>query len=594
MSLASKWSTLRSLIERGDWSGIRERVVRNSLNVFGNWDPGNPKSFAAWQAAHPPRDTATLLALLGDDVPLVSVLTPVYNVKAELLHAAIDSVRAQIYPNWQLVLVNDGSTAPHIRPLLDAIDDPRITVVHHEKNQGIGGASQTAVQHARGEWVALLDNDDELTPDALAEMIVALRGAQWGYSDFVLKRPDGALVNPYFKPDWSPERLMSQMYLNHLQVMKRQHVSFRAGFDGSQDFELALRMSEKVTPVHVPKVLYHWRITPGSTSERYDAKPYADDGAKRALRTALVRRGYADALDGGDGRNACTAHVESGRAAGTFVVDYRVPKNGLVSIIIPFRDAWAMTERCLMSIVARSRYKNYEIILVDNGSKEEVTREGIEAFCHAHRNVRCLRDDSPFNHSALNNFGARHASGEVLVLLNNDIEIESEDWIERLLVFAERPEIGAVGCLLLYPNRTIQHAGLILGVRGVAGTAFKRSRETHPGYFGSVAAVQNVSAVTGACLMVKKALYDELGGLDADALPTSYNDVDFCLRLRLRGLRNVYTGHATLLHYESYTRKIDPREDEYKRVMQLRWGPLLHHDPYFSPNLSLEREDYRF
>jgi GT2 family glycosyltransferase len=271
-----------------------------------------------------------------------------------------------------------------------------------------------------------------------------------------------------------------------------------------------------------------------------------------------------------------------------------VPQNGLVSIIIPFRDAWPITERCLMSIVVRSSYKNYEIILVDNGSKEDETRDGVEAFCHAHRNVRCLHDDMPFNHSALNNFGARHANGEVLILLNNDIEVESEDWIERMLVFAERPEIGAVGCLLLYPNRTIQHAGLVLGVRGVAGTAFKRSRENHPGYFGSVAAVQNVSAVTGACLMVKKSLYEEVGGLDADALPTSYNDVDFCLRLRQRGLRNVYTGYAKLLHYESYSRKKDPCEEDYLRAMKLRWGPVLQHDPYFSPNLSLDWEDYRF
>ncbi len=615
-TVGTKWRTARRLAARGDWRAIGERIVGNALRMLGGFDPAKPKFFARWQAQHPARDAATLERLLGtlERAPLVSVLVPVYNVEAALLDACVESVRRQIYPGWELILANDASTAPHVAPQLDGFAaDARIRVIHRAENGGIAAASTTALEHARGEWIALLDNDDTLTPDALAEMVLAISrepDAEWAYSDFVLERPDGQLASPYFKPDFSPERLMSQMYLNHLQLMRRAAVlevgGFRPGFDGSQDLDLALRMRERRSPVvHVPRVLYHWRITPGSTTERYDAKPYANEAAKRALRSALVRDGLALPQDGGDGRNACDVHVEDGRAPGVFRVDYhlgRVPHDErpvvspqpLVSIIIPFRDGWSVTERCLSSIVGRSSYMNYELLLVDNGSRERVTREGIEAFCAAHRNVRCFRQDAPFNHSALNNFAAKQSGGEVLLLLNNDIEIDTDDWLQRMLVHAQRPTIGAVGCLLLYPNRTIQHAGIILGIGGVAGHAYKGHGEAHAGYFGSVAAVQNVSAVTAACLMVRKALYEEVGGLDEDALPTSFNDVDFCLRLRQRGLRNVYTGHATLLHHESYTRRKDPNEDQYRRIMHLRWGPVLQHDPYFSANLSLEWEDYRF
>jgi GT2 family glycosyltransferase len=340
-------------------------------------------------------------------------------------------------------------------------------------------------------------------------------------------------------------------------------------------------------------VLYYWRITPGSTTEDYKSKPYANDAAVRALRCALVRRGLARPTDHADGRDGCDVRISDGAAPGTFKIDYKIDHAPKVSILIPFRDQWAVTQRCLDSLVLKSSYLNYEIILIDNGSKDPATREGIEHFVTHHRGSLCLRSDAPFNHSALNNLAARHATGEVLLLLNNDVEIETRDWLEQMLMHVQKPEVGAVGALLLYPSRDIQHAGIILGVGGIAGHAYRGYSERAEGYFGTIHSTINVSAVTGACLMVRKSVYDALQGLDETEFPTSFNDVDFCLRLRERGYRVVYTGHARLLHHESVSRG-KPKDEAFRRKMRARWGEQLTRDPFFSPNLSLEWEDFRF
>jgi O-antigen biosynthesis protein len=608
--IAPKMRTAKRLVEAGDWRGIVVRILGNALRMLGGFDPAKPRFFDRWREQHPSRDRAELARRLErlEPLPKISVLTPVYNVSEELLVACVESVAAQDYPAWEHVLVDDGSTAPHVRPLLErlAARDTRLRVLFHEKNAGICRATETARLHATGHWLALLDNDDSLPRDALAEMILAVSAdpeVEWAYSDFVLQLPDGRFVSPYFKPDFSPARLMNQMYLNHLQLFRRDAVDavggFREGFDGSQDHDLALRMYDRVrdrgvAPLHVPKVLYHWRIVPGSTTENSDAKPYAREAGVRAIRSALVRQGLARATDGHDGRYSCSVKVEFGRSPGVYRVDYGLPAVPLVSIIVPFRDAWSVTERCLLSIVADSSYVNVEFLLMDNGSRENATARGLASFCQKHHNARVIRDDSPFNHSELCNRGAREARGEILLMLNNDVEVDSEGWIQRLLMHAQRDDVGAVGCLLLYPNRTIQHAGIVLGIGGVAGHAFKGHGEHHSGYYGSVVVDQDVSAVTGACLMVKKSTFETVCGFDSLEFPTGYNDVDFCLRLRQRGLRNVYTGHARLIHYESLTRKKDPKDEEYRRRMQLRWGPILRDDPFYSPNLSLEWEDFRF
>lgn len=592
---------MAKLVGRGDFRGVAERVLKNGVRALGGFDPNNPKFYARFESRQPSPLPPPA------DGPLISVITPVYNVAAELLMACSDSVQRQTYRKVEHVLVDDGSTAPHIRPLLEELRAKAgCKVIFREKNGGIGAAMQTALEAASGEFVALLDNDDEIPAHALATLVRAQKatGADWLYSDFVLKRMDGKLVSPFFKPDFSPERLMSQMYVNHLQLLRtsivRQVGGFRPGFDGSQDFDLALRMMEVTDKVtHVPEVLYFWRVIPGSTTERYDAKPYANEAAKRALRSALVRRGLAVATDRGDGREGCDVQVHDGEAPGTFAIDYKLGRGGVlgpapkVSMLIPFRDNWPVTQRALDSIVYKSSYLNYEIILLDNGSKEGETREGIEAFVGHHRNAVCLRDDSPFNHSALNNLGAANATGSVLLILNNDVEVETKDWLEQMLMHVQKKEVGAVGCLLLYPNRDIQHAGILLGVGGIAGHAYRGYGESQLGYFGSVKSVINLSAVTGACMMVRKDVYDEVGGLDAGAFPTSFNDVDFCLRLRAKGYRNVYTGLARLVHHESLTRGKSKDEVFRKRMIE-RYGDALKSDPYFSPNLSLEWEDYRF
>lgn len=595
------------LLRAGDFRQLERRTKEWLRIKLGGFDTSSPKFYELWRrrtvGVTSPAQLESLL-----DRPLVSVLTPVFDVPSELLTECVQSVLAQTYPNWEHILVDDGSRAPHIRGQLErmAMSDPRIRVAFREHNGGICAASSDALRLARGEWIALLDNDDTLAPDALLEMLSAIDNAsncEWAYSDFVLQREDGALCSPFFKPDFSPARLMNQMYLNHLQLMRRSAVvavgGFRQGFDGSQDHDLALRMAERATdrrvsPLHVPKVLYHWRIRPGSTADDYAAKPYAMHAGASALRTALVRRGLAVATDGQDGRQSCSVPVTPGRAPGIYRVDYRARTSPTVSIVIPFRDKWSMTSRCIYSVLSRSTYRNIELVLVDNASSEPTTHAGIRRLLDARPNSVSVRDDSPFNHSALCNKGAAAATGSILLFLNNDTLVESPDWLERMLAHAEMPDVGAVGCKLLFANGDIQHGGLILGIGGVAGSAHKGGHRDSLGYWGDLVCDREVSAVTGACMMLRRSVFESVSGFDSTEFPTSYNDVDLCLRVRATKLRNIYTGHAELFHFESRTRRRDPLDSEYAARMQTRWGEALRNDPYYSPNLSLQSERVRF
>jgi GT2 family glycosyltransferase len=516
--------------------------------------------------------------------PLVSVITPVYNTPPDVLDAAIRSVRAQLYPEWELCLHDDASPNANVLPSLQrhAREDPRIRVSRSTKNAGISSALNGALSQARGEYVAFLDHDDALTPDALLEMAVAIdeTGADILYSDEDKLDPSGRRFDPFFKPGWSPDLMLSLMYTCHLTVCRRDLVEavggFRPGFEGSQDYDLWLRMTERTEKIaHVPLVLYHWRQVPGSTAVDTANKSYAHERSRRAIGEALARRG----VDG---------VVEDGPVPTSFRVVRRLASEPTVSVIIPTRDRVDLLARAVEGVEKRTDYRNVEVIIVDNGSSEPETLEYLRATPH-----RVIRDDGPFNFSRLNNEAAAAARGDLLLLLNNDTEPLERGWLRAMVEHGVRPQVGVVGAKLLYPSGKVQHAGVVLGIGGVAGHGHKYSPGNASGYYHAADLIRNFSAVTGACLLVRRSVFEELGGLDERNLAVAFNDVDFCLRARERGYLVVWSPHALLTHFESESRGFDlnPREIDY---MIARWGETLIRDPYYSPNLTLVHEDFSF
>jgi GT2 family glycosyltransferase/SAM-dependent methyltransferase len=516
--------------------------------------------------------------------PVISVVTPVYNTDEVWLRKAVESVRNQVYPRWELCLVNDGSTVPHVRAILDeyVAGEPRVRVEHLPANQGIAVASARGLRLATGDFVALLDHDDELPPEALFEVIARLNedpDLDLIYTDEDKVGADGQRVEPFFKPDWSPDLLLSMNYITHLSVFRRRLLEeiggFRPGFDGSQDYDLLLRFSERARRIaHIPKILYHWRKAPGSAAASTVAKPFAYEAARRAIEDAVRRRGQ-------EAEVVCVL-------PGIYSVRYKLRGTPLVSIIIPTRDRWSLLRECLRSIEERTRYPRYEIIVLDNDSTETEALEGFNAIADRWRVYAC---PGAFNFSALNNFGASKARGDYFVFLNNDTQVVEPDWLGAMIEQAQRPEVGAVGARLHYPDGRIQHAGLVLGVGGVADHAFKGLPGTSFTYFAFASVVRNVSAVTAACMMVPRGAFEEVKGFD-ERLQVALNDVDLCLRLRQRGYLIVYTPFALLYHHESGTRgRLHPPEDE--ELVWTVWGDWIRKgDPYYNPNLTLTLTDY--
>ena len=516
--------------------------------------------------------------------PRVSVITPVYNTPEAWLLRMVASVQAQVYPDWELCLVDDGSTDLHVMPALEelAATDPRIRVEQLPQNEGIGGASARALQMATGEFVALLDHDDELSPDALFEVVACLATEpelDLLYSDEDKLDVDGQRVEPFFKPDWSPDLLLSMNYVAHLTVLRRSLVEaaggFRRGFDGSQDYDLLLRVTEQTARIaHIPKVLYHWRKAAGSVATGHAAKPFAQAAAQRALADALGRRGR-------EGR------VES-MSPGRYTVRYALHDRPLVSIIIPTRDRLELLRQCVDSVERMTDYAPYEILIVDNDSVEPATRQYLEAAGGRWRVIRC---PGPFNFARINNLGVTAARGDYYVFLNNDTLVRREDWLEAMVEQAQRLEVGAVGARLLFPDARIQHAGVVLGVGGVAGHAFKYCPGDASIHFDLPNVVRNVSAVTAACMMVPRRVFEDVGGFD-ERFAVAFNDVDLCCRIRARGYLIVYTPLAELCHLESASRKhLHPPADEV--LMWERWGATIRAgDPYYNPNLTAMHEDW--
>ncbi len=528
--------------------------------------------------------------------PTLSVVIPTYNTDPDMLRACLDSVFAQGYPHWELCIADDASTKPHVREILTqyAQRDPRVKVEFRSANGHIVAASNSALALAGGEFVVLLDHDDELPAHALfavAEALQARPSAQLLYSDEDKLDEDGNRCGPYFKPDFALDLLYSQNYFSHLGVYRRTLVEavggFRAGYEGSQDYDLVLRCVAKVTDhrdiLHVPQVLYHWRMAEGSTARGQEQKSYASDAGRRALQ------------DHFDSTGQMVTVTE------TYPCIYRhrwsLPQpQPLVSLIVPTRDGVELLGTCVESIRSRTTYANYEILIVDNDSTCTRTlayMAQLEADGHA----RVLRYAQPFNYSAINNFAARHARGSILGLVNNDIEVINPDWLSEMVSHVVRPDIGCVGAKLYYPDGTIQHAGVVCGMGGIAAHVMRHLPKESPGYFGRLWVVYNPSAVTAAALLVRKDVFDGVGGLDEEGLPVAFNDVDLCLKVQEAGYRNLWTPFAELVHHESVSRGSDETPAKRARfagecaLMRERWAPQLAQDRNYNRNLTLHHHD---
>jgi GT2 family glycosyltransferase len=538
------------------------------------------------------RDTIGVLPLR----PTFSILMPTYDTPERYLREAIESVLQQVYPHWELCIADDASPSPHVRAVLEeyAAIDPRIKLLFRETNGHIAASSNSALSIASGEFVVLFDHDDVISPDALFEnaLVVNRRpDVDVIYSDEDKIDEDGRRSLPYFKPDWSPESLLSRNYVSHLGVYRRSVVedagAFRAGFEGSQDYDLLLRITEQTDRVeHIPRVLYHWRVHSGSAASARDQKTYALDAGSLALEEALVRRGEPGRV------------VHDAVRSGLYTVRYDLREAGKVSIIMPTRDHGEDVDLCLRSIFDKSTYQDFEIILLDNGSRDPESLRTFGQWVEREPDrVKLVPHDVPFNYSAINNHAVAHASGAYLLFLNNDTEVIAPDWIEGMLEQAQRPAIGAVGAKLLYGDGSVQHAGVIIGLGGVAGHSHKYFAGDEPGYFFTLQTTNNFSAVTAACMMVRRDVFEQVGGFD-EGIAIAFNDVDLCLRIRAAGYRNVYLPHVVLYHHESKSRGLEDTAEKQARflreqlIMHERWQTDRVPDPYYNVNLSRDTEDY--
>lgn len=524
--------------------------------------------------------------------PLVSVLVPVYHTEEKWLRRCIESVLAQAYSRWELCIADDASPAPHVAQILNeyAAKDGRIRFIRRPQNGHISSTSNSALALASGEYVALLDHDDELHPLALFEVVKSLqthRSWKLIYSDEDKIDQDGRRYDPYMKPDWNYDLLLSQNCISHLGIYQRQLLldvgGFREGYEGSQDWDLALRCIERLALTdigHIPRVLYHWRAIPGSTAVAVDEKSYARKAGMKAIAEHLERVNAKAKVQEVEGR------------PGNFRVSYTLPASSpKISLIIPTRDGLKLLERCVDSILTLTTYDNYEVVIVDNQSQDPATLQYLRDVV-ANPRVTVLEYDHPFNYSALNNYAVQQTQGELIGLINNDIEVISPDWLQEMAGHAMRPEIGAVGAMLYYPNDTIQHAGVVLGVHGVAAHAYCGKPRGYPGQMGRARLVQNMSAVTAACLLIRRKVFEEVSGLD-ESLHVAFNDIDFCLRVQQRGYRNLWTPFAELYHHESATRGYEDSPEKQARfaseveAMRKRWPAELAADPTYSCNLTL-------
>jgi GT2 family glycosyltransferase/2-polyprenyl-3-methyl-5-hydroxy-6-metoxy-1,4-benzoquinol methylase len=531
--------------------------------------------------------------------PKISIVLPVWNTDEIWLRLAIESVINQIYENWELCIVDGGSTKSHVKRVLNEYTrkDLRIKVKFLTENKGIAGNSNEALSLATGDFVGFLDHDDELVPFTLYEVVKLINKdsrSQFIYSDEDKMDENGNRKDAFFKPDWAPAMFLSHNYICHFSIIKKTLIDsvggFRSGYDGSQDYDLFLRVTEKIPPetiAHIPKILYHWRMIKGSAADQTDAKPYAITSAKKALSDALIRRGIQ-------------GEVSDGLFQSSYRIRYAIHGNPKVSIIIPTRDKVEILKRCIQSILEKTTYDNYEIVIVDNQSTDPNTAEYYLTLKNNPR-IRLLHYDKPFNFSAINNFAVAQVDSPYILFLNNDTEVISDEWLTTMLEHAQQTNVGAVGAKLLYPNNTIQHAGVIIGIIGnpaVGGHSHRYLPDEHPGYFGRASHIQEVSAITAACLLMKKEVFNEIGGFNED-LAIAFNDVDLCLKIREKGYLIIYTPYARLYHHESLSRGVEDTVEKQERFktevnyIREHWGSIIDKgDPYYNLNLTRDKEDF--
>ena len=532
--------------------------------------------------------------------PLISVVMPVYNTPEKWLTKAIESVRNQIYPHWELCISDNASTLVEVRKVLDhyARLDSRIHVIYRETNGHISANSNTALTLAKGEFIALLDSDDELSEHALywvAHEINQHPDVDLIYSDEDKISEDGVRFNPYFKPDWNPALMLSQNYFCHLGIYRHSLIKklggFREGFDGSQDHDLVLRCSEIISPDrirHIPRVLYHWRTIPGSTASAsgIEEKPYAWLAGKRSIEEHLDRLEMP----------AVVVPAPGGHYQVSYLLNGFFPK---VSLVIPSACKLNLLKPCIESLLKTTTYPDFEILLVVNEIRYTVPEQAefLNKISKDPRVEVLVYEDQPFNYSKINNWAIAQSKSSVICLMNDDIEVITEDWLEKLVVRTRLNKVGGVGPLLLYPNNRIQHAGVILGLGGVAGHQFVMMPKGEPGYFRRGENEQDLSCITAACMVLKKEVFDAVGGFNED-LAIAFNDVDLCIRIRKAGWRILWTPEVELYHHESASiGKHDSPEratlfQAEVALMRKLWGKTLDNDPFYNPNLFLDTPNH--
>lgn len=560
---------------------VRKRLPRDETSI-----PAN--EYQKWLAGH--LVNASQIAGLRRESqaftyqPCITIITPVFDTPVAWLTACVESVLTQVYEKWELILVDDNSTDGETLKVLRELGgrDPRIVLAKDEKQAGISAASNRGIALAKGEWVGFLDHDDVLEPDALfqfAKWLQEHRDADLIYSDED-KLTEQGLGAPIFKPDWSPDYFLSCNYIGHLTLVRydllRKFGGFRSEFDGAQDYDLFLRITEQTNRIeHIPRLLYHWRRSVNSSADDIRRKPGMLETGRRVLEAHLERQHLI-------------GHVTVDWPTHTFLVKRQLKEAKKISIIIPVRDQIEMLACCLASLTSKTDYAPYEIVIVDNESQSEKAHTYFSQLKH-----RILRYRGPFNFSAINNFAVEQTDSPWLLFLNNDTEVipQQRDWLTVMAEYVQCLEVGAVGPQLLYPDDTVQHAGVVLGVGGIAEHAFRGFPGDSPGVCRQLQTTRNYSAVTGACLLTRREVFDEVGGFDEEQLPVSFSDVDLCLKMRRAGYRIVYTPFAKLYHHESSTRRpaVEPLETE---VMRQRWADVLERDPFYNPNLSRERADF--
>ena len=572
---------------------VPPRMIKQYINSFSNnmsnknidellYNPLVPTDYRKWLS----EQNADKLVEL-EYQPKVSVIIPTYNVSKKLLSECLDSILNQSYTNFEICIADDNSTLKDtIETLKEYEKHEKIKVVYRESNGHISEASNSAISIASGEFVALVDNDDTLDINALYFMVKKLnedKNLDMIYSDEDKIDYNGNRCMPHFKPDFSLDTLLSVNYICHFTMIRKSIIDelggFRKEYDGAQDYDLFLRVVDQTKKIgHVSKILYHWRMTDTSTSSKSSNKSYVIENGKKALEDYLKR-------------NKISGEVKKLNDIQMYQINYKLENEPKISIIIPTKDKSEKIKKCIDSIYCKTKYKNYEVIVIDNNSEETQTFDLIDYYKKEYDNFKSYRLECEFNFSYLNNYAVDKSNGEYIVLLNNDTEVITESWLSDMVGYASQKHIGCVGAKLLYPNRTIQHAGVITGVGGIAMHAYVSSSENVAGYFGRLVGVYDWPCVTAACLMIKKDKYNKINGLD-EKIKVAYNDVDLCLKAIDTGYYNVVLPQVKLFHYESLSRGNDMSESQYNRFkneidyMCDKWGMKLLNDRFYNKNLS--------